>query len=116
MDEYRLPSSRELWEREVLGKWLEIIEFSEAFRVNHIAGEKEVNIRNIYAAKLTRLWVELAPEVEGRKDFGEDFLQSFKEFRAFAFDPGMFFEKEDSARIYELEECLRLALYKLKIT
>lgn len=109
-------TSKSAWEFEILGKWREIIEIAEAFRVNHIAQVKDLDIRNLYAAKLTRLWLELLPKVKGRTEFGEDFERQFMEFRPFYFDPGGFFEKEDMARIYELEECLRLVLEKLRIT
>lgn len=108
-------SSKTAWEFEILGKWREIIEIAEAFRVNHIAQVKDHDIRNLYASKLTRLWVEVEPHVLGREDFGNDFVNEFKSYRPFYFDPGQFFEKDNEARLYELEECLRLALYKLKI-
>lgn len=104
------------WEFEILNKWIEITELAEAFRVQHIERSKDQEIRNLYAAKLTRLWLELSPKVEGRNEFGKEFIKEFMEFRAFYFDPGSFFEKEDNGRLYELEEILRKVLERLKIT
>jgi hypothetical protein len=108
-------NSRQAWEFEILKRWLEIMDVAEAFRINHISENKDTDIRNLYAAKLTRLWGELLPKVIGRTEFG-DVEDKFKEFRPYYYDPGMFFEKDDSARIYELEECLRMVLERLKIT
>jgi hypothetical protein len=104
------------WEFEILNRWIELIDISEAFRVQHIEGSKDTEIRNIYVSKLTRLWLELLPNVEGRSEFGKEFIAAFMEFRAFYMDPAAFFEKADNARIYELEETLRKVLAQLKIT
>jgi hypothetical protein len=108
-------NSRQAWEFEILKRWLEIMDVAEAFRINHISEVKDPDIRNLYAAKLTRLWGELYPKVDGRTEFG-DMESKFKEFRPFFYNPALFFEKEGSARIYELEECLRMVLERLKIT
>jgi hypothetical protein len=104
------------WEFEILNRWIELVDISEAFRVQHIEGSKDTEIRNIYAAKLTRLWLELLPKVEGRSEFGKEFIAEFMEFRVFYMDPAAFFEKVDNARLYELEEKLRKVLEQLKIT
>lgn len=108
-------SSKQAWEFDILGKWREIIEVAEAFRVNHIGQIKDQDISHLYAAKLTRLWLELLPKVKGRAEL-EEVEGAFMEFRPFYFDPGQFFEKKNEARLYELEECLRLVLEKLRVT
>ena len=108
-------NSRKMWEFEILQRWLAIMDVAEAFRINHITENKDVDIGNLYAAKLTRLWIELFPKVDGRTEFG-DIEKQFKDYRPYYFNPGLFFEKGDNARIYELEECLRMVLERLKIT
>ena len=108
-------NSRKMWEFEILSRWLAIMDVAEAFRINHITENKDTDYRNLYAAKLTRLWGELYPKVDGRTEFG-DIEAKFKDFRPYFYNPGLFFEKGDNARIYELEECLRMVLERLRIT
>lgn len=114
MDERQ--SNRQEWEAEVLLRWFEIANVSEWFRMNHIQGEKDITLRNLYTAKLTRLWLELEPDVMNRNDLDKTEVDKFMDFRNFAFDPGLFFEKSDQGvRLYELEEILRIILKRIKI-
>jgi len=104
----------------ILQMWVDIIRVREEFRANHILGSPDIELQNQYIAKLTSLWLELQPKVEGRTELG-DLKNEFESFEKYYFDPEQLSPKdtENKAKaddIYKLEYMLRKVIEKLKIT
>jgi hypothetical protein len=108
-------SSGEHYTYILLAQWTEVVELGEKFRAAFIGGTiEQVNI-NLYLAKLTRLWLELSPMMEGRTDLG-DLPIKFQEFSVYYYNPKKLSETGNYDKIFQLEAILRKALEKLGIT
>jgi len=112
MDE-EVMSSGDAYTFKLLEKWTGIIEMGEEFRVLYLRNEIKTNITYAYISKLTRLWLELAPILKDRTDLDE-LPKEYEDFRQYYFDPRLLLK--DPEKIFALEEILRTAIEKLKIT
>ena len=112
-----IPAS-EAYAYTLLDKWVEIMVLSEEYRKNVIANRIDNQTLYEYVAKLTRFWVELLPKIEGRTDFGSEFVTEYKSFNDLYEHPELPFThpNENAQRIARLERVVRTALEKLKIT
>jgi hypothetical protein len=108
---------------QVLNKWLALIDVSERFRGALLSfDEKEqqlpadaVEVLNEYVARITRLWEELAPVIKDRKDLG-DLPARFGRFSIYYYNPRRLTEKDNVEDLFKMEEVIREALHKTKIT
>jgi hypothetical protein len=112
-----IPAS-EAYAYTLLDKWVEIMELSEEYRKNIIANRIDNQVLYEYVAKLTRFWVELLPKIEGRSEFGNEFVAEYKAFIDLYEHPELPFThpEANAHRIAKLERTVRTALEKLKIT
>jgi hypothetical protein len=108
-----LLSSGKMYAHVLLEKWTDILTLSESFRATVLTGEVEHNIAYLYVSRLTSLWGELSPKLEGRTDF-RDLVERFEAFRPYYFDPTQLTGKAED--IFKLHMILREALERLKIT
>jgi hypothetical protein len=108
-----IMSSGDAYTFRILEKWTEIIEMGEEFRVLFLRNEINVAVTFQYVSKLTRLWLELSPILKDRSDL-EDLPARYAEYRTYYFDPRQLMK--DPEKIFGLEEILREAIEKLKIT
>lgn len=99
----------------LLKKWEELIELGEESRLKILMGDRDDRLQTEYIAKLTRLWLELLPIVDGRDEFG-DIDQRFKEFRIYYVNPTLLLEHEHEDKLLDLEELIRIILHKSKVT
>lgn len=110
-----IPTSGQAYAYRLLDKWTEIGELAEQFRTNMLSGRIDLEITDLYFAKITRFWVELVPKVDGRAEFS-DMSKEFMEYRTFYYDPGKLKEEGNEDAVFKLEELLRRVIEKLKIT
>lgn len=108
-----LLSSGKMYAHVLLDKWTDILLMSEDFRASVLLGETNHNTAYAYIARLTSLWGELYPKLEGRTDL-KDLVPKFEEFRPYYFDPTQLIGKPED--IFKLHAVLREALERLKIT
>jgi len=107
----------------LLTMWADIIEIREEFRQCFLNDDPDTSVAHEYASKLTSLWGELRPKVEGRKDFAA-LEKEFLRFEPHYFNPSLLIEgkstKEDKNQnkhlIFSLDKVIREVLEKLKIT
>ena len=111
--EEEVMSSGDAYTFKLLEKWTELIEIGEEFRVLFLRNEIQTNVTYAYLSKLTRMWLELAPILKDRSDLGK-LPERFNEYRVYYFDPRQLIKYPD--KIFGLEEVLREAMEKLKIT
>jgi hypothetical protein len=111
-------------------EWTEIILLSTDLRKQMIiamqddemtTGEIDQTILIDFAARLTRLWLEVYPKVNGREDFGK-VKETFLSFEKYT-DPSMTLKgvaagvsKESIANLFLMEMSIRDVLDKLGIT
>lgn len=113
----------EAYAYQVLNKWLALIDVSERFRGALLSfDEKEqqlpadaTDILNEYVARITRLWEELAPVIKDRKDLGS-LPERFSRFSIYYYNPRRLTEKDNVEDLFKMEEVIREALHKTKIT
>lgn len=101
----------------ILQKWVDLIEIGEKFRAQYIKGEPDQDLRNEYISRLTRLWGELRPHVEGRTE--ERFSKITAAYAAYSqyfYDPKKLSDATNAEDIFKLESCIRDAMHALKIT
>jgi hypothetical protein len=113
--EERILSIGMEYARIILGKWAELIVIREEFRENFISKRKDMNLMRLYITKLTSLYIELYPKIIERSDFGEEFIERYKGFNKYYHNPTLFYEDGEAVKLFELEECLSIALDKLKV-
>jgi len=101
--------------RYILSKWIEVIELGEEFRLKYLLGDVDLSITYMYVAKLTRLWGELYPKLEGRSDLSE-LVTHFKEFEPYYYDCSQLIDPKKAEELYKLEMALRIAIEKLGIS
>lgn len=107
----------------LLTMWAEIIEIREEFRQCFLNDDLDTSVSHEYAAKLTSMWGELRPKVEGRKDF-EKLEEKFLEFEPHYFNPSLLLEGKKTATakgddkhlIFGLDKVIRQVIEKLGIT
>lgn len=101
----------------ILQKWVDLIEVGEKFRAQYIKGEPDQDLRNDYIARLTRLWGELRPHVEGRSEERfKNITEKYNAFSTYFFDPKKLSDAANAEDIFKLESCIRDAMHALKIT
>ena len=124
------PRVQEEYAREVLREWMMAYQSANAFRsmlLAHPVKDKNTGkIANLrcpeddfgrrvmadYVARLTRLYIELKPKVDGSAN---DVLKSeFAGFEPYAYAPQTLYE--DLQKVFKLEAAIRNALEALKFT
>lgn len=99
---------------EIIQLWLECIQFSQQVRMCWLKNEFDNDLNTEYVARLTRLWAELAPKIEGmQSEFGE-FVTEYKSLGEYYRNPSLLLDKPED--IMRLEIAIRQALEKLKLT
>ena len=109
------PSSGQTYMHIILNKWEEIMLLGEDFRHRYLLSSVDQTVTYKYVAKLTRLWGELYPKIQDRKDMG-DLVPEFEKFSCYYFDPKQLASEEKAEDIFKLEMIIRTALEKLGIT
>ena len=112
---YQEMSSDTKYKSHLLGKWCDIEELAEVFRVNLMNDILDNDVTYLYISKLTRLWLELQPLMQGRTDM-KAMEKTFSDFRPYYYNPMLLMNDENSDKIFKLEECLREALHRLGVT
>jgi len=100
----------------LLEKWGEIIELSEIFRQNTMAGRIDNEKMHEYISKLVGLWNELSPKISNREDLGADFVRNFEKFEVYYQSPKLLLTPEHIGKVAELHKAVRMALEKTKVT
>lgn len=101
----------------ILQKWVDLIEVGEKFRAQYIKGEPDQDLRNDYLARLTRMWGELRPHIEGRtEEKFKTLAPEYEKFGVYFYDPKKLSDSTAGEDIFKLESCIRDALHALKIT
>jgi hypothetical protein len=117
-------SSGRAYANYILTKWMEIMEVAEDFRYALLSRRVDHDIAFDYISRLTRMWGELRPKVEGRTD-GEfkDFEATFMKFEPYFYDPSKLLQVDETGAslttkddIFQLETTLRETIEKLKLT
>jgi hypothetical protein len=99
---------------DVLDMWKDIIKTRIEFRNKYGSKVIDPDIQVLYVNKLMDFWLELLPMIEGRREFGEAFVNDYLGFRKYRSDyMRIIFDKGEVER---LEEMLRRAVHKLGIT
>ena len=119
----QLMSSGDAYAFDLLNKWQEIGKLSEQVREGRIMrtvlkrrySSEEMRLKSEYIAKLTRLWLELLPMVEGRSDFSS-ISEEFMRFESYYKNPLLLQQKTNMEELFELEKVERQVFEKLKIT
>ena len=123
------PRVQEEYAREVLREWMMAYQAANAFRsimLSHPIKGADGKIATLkqpdddrgravmadYIARLTRLYVELKPKVDGSAN--EELKQEYGKFEPFAYAPQTLYENMQN--IFKLEAALRRALEDLKFT
>jgi len=99
----------------LLNKWEQVIELAETFRQNLLYNREDQHTQIEYISKLTRLWLELLPKVDGRDEFG-DLEQVFMDFERYYKDPTLLLQPDYADDILKLEMLIRRILERLGIT
>lgn len=112
----------------LLELWKDIGELREEFREEYLVNYEspDPTTAREYAVKMTSLWGELLPKVDGSA-FSEKDKEKFMRFRPGYYDPNLLVEgyfdndgkakgKPDASILFQLDETLRYVLEKLKIT
>ena len=110
----------------IVAKWIEVYSLGETYRYFYLAGVIDTETSYNYISKLTRLWGDLWPEIEGRQDLKlndqTSFQEEFQKFQKYYYDPRQILatDPEEATRladeIYKLEQVLRIAMAKLHYT
>lgn len=96
--------------------WREVETMDEEVRVDILRGRMGALLVHKFIAKLSRLWLELAPMIEDRtEDNLKTLAEEFKTYRQFYLSPVLLLEPQNAAKIFELEEACRKVLH-IKIT
>ena len=109
----RVPSSGMAYAYRLLEKWGDIIEVGEEFRRGMLGKDLDPEVMNDYISKLTRLWLELSPKIEGRSEF-KALEKDFNSYRKYYLNPELL--QDNAEDFFRLEEVLRKVLEKIKIT
>jgi hypothetical protein len=97
----------------VINLWLECLDLSHQARMCWLQTNYDHDVNCEYVARLTRLWLELYPKIQGRADM-KDFVTEYEKFQVFYRSPDLI--KNSPEDIIRLEEVIRTALEKLGLT
>ena len=102
---------------DLLNEWREIFALGVKFRQNYLSGDPDVDVRNEYVARLTRMWGDLYPEIEEREDFGK-FVEQYEEYEEYYLDPEALCKEATKKPevMFKLEATIRRAIRLLKLT
>jgi hypothetical protein len=115
MADNELIPSGQAYAYSLLEKWEETLELGEKVRFDIMTEGKDNKVRQMFIAKLLILRLALYPKVHGNLQMGE-LQKRYEALKDCALDPVMFSKKENSMRIFELEEVIAETLEKLGIT
>jgi len=114
MDDNLAPSG-DAYTYTLLSKWEQIMEQAEEYRRSMLLNREDPHTQINFIAKLTRLWLELRPKVEGREEFG-DLQDNFMAFEKYYNDPTLLLKQAHADDILALETMLRTIIERLGIT
>ena len=97
----------------IINLWLESLDLSHQARMCWLKNDFDHDVNCEYVARLTRLWLELYPKVQGRADM-KDLVTEYEKFQVFYRSPDLIQNSPED--IIRLEEVLRTALEKLGLT
>lgn len=102
----------------LLGKWLEILDLGEEWRTNYLIDKPDLEKQSKYLGKLTTLWTELNPKVQGRSDLKNELPRRFADLQIYVDDPRLLTTKDggDPTKILVLHNTISEGLYQLGIT
>lgn len=112
----RVLSSGEAYMFKLLEMWEDVIVSSEKYRLNLIQERLDPITLTEHFVKLTRIWFELVPIMEGRTEFGEELVTEFLSYEKYYINPGLFLKDEYIDDADKLEKCLRMIIHKSKVT
>jgi hypothetical protein len=110
-----LAPSGDAYTYTLLSKWEQIMEQAEEYRRSMLLNREDPHTQINFIAKLTRLWLELRPKVEGREEFG-DLETAFMSFEQYYNDPTLLLTPGHADDILKLETMLRAVIERLGIT
>ena len=113
MTDENVSSAGQVYALRIVNLWLECIDLSHQARICWLQLNFDHDINYEYVARLTRLWLELYPKIKGRADMNE-FVTDYEKFQTFYRDPSKIYNSPED--IIRLEEALRTALERLKLT
>jgi hypothetical protein len=107
----------------LLEKWAEIGELREDFRRAYLNNQNDLEGVREYVAKMTSLWGELYPKVQG-SNFTDTEKEDFMKFQPHYNDPNMLMQgilkegakEKDATLIFQMDSALRMVLERLRIT
>jgi len=107
----------------LLEKWAEIGELREEFRRAYLNDQNDAEGAREYVAKMTSLWGELFPKVQG-SNFNDNEKEAFMKFKPHYNDPNLLMKgvlkaddkEKDATLMFQMDEALRMVLERLKIT
>ena len=113
----------------LLERWKQIGELREEFRREYLVNydNPDARIAKEYVSAMTSLWGELRPKVMG-SEFNKEDKDKFMRFEPHYYDPNLLLSgyktmkdkdrklDQDHTLIFKLDEALRMAMEKLRIT
>lgn len=112
-----LISTGDAYAFNLLENWKKIQDMDEEVRLLLLLKKRDDKKIREFIAKLTRMWLELATEMEDRSEAtAAETSANFKEFRRFYLDPELLLLPENREKVFILEELIRKALQITKIT
>jgi len=106
----------------LLADWLDCHDCSIQFReylLSENAGSAEAKmIMREYISRLTRLWLELWPKIKDRTETTDfkDFAKEYEAMKRYYYAPEQLVKSENAEDIFKLEELIRIAIEKLRLT
>lgn len=99
----------------LLDIWVEIIKLSQDYRKSYVIGQGDKEQQAELIAKITTIYGECRPKIQGRTDF-KDLPERYEKFSRYYYDPKALTDKGNGEDIFKMTEIVREALEKLKIT